>query len=101
MTGDGVHRIFELQSTIVQDGRDGAMRQNGLQGTGSGPCQVETEFDLDFSYDDVDHKKPHIFNQIQVARGGGFEQADGPTSTEDSGLLRRQRLYNSEPMAQR
>lgn len=101
LTGDGMHRIFELQSTIAQDEPDAGKRPDGSQDTGNGPSHVEAEFDLDFSYDGLDDKDSHIFNQIQVARGGASEQTSGPTPTEDSGFLRRQRLYNSEPMAQR
>lgn len=101
LTGDGMHRIFELQSTIAQDEPDAGKRPDGSQDTATGPSHVEAEFDLDFSYDGLDDKDSHIFNQIQVARGGASEQTSGPTPTEDSGFLRRQRLYNSEPMAQR
>lgn len=99
LTGDGTHRIFELQSKIVQNGFD--KRQDESRNTENEPSNVEAEFDLDFSYDSLGHEDSHIFNQVQVARGSNSNQMDNSASAEDVGLLRRERLYNSKPMAQR
>lgn len=105
---DGTHKIFELQSTII--GKEGT-RAEKLSASGKGldpqalECgsegNVETEFDLDFTYDDLASKNQHIFNQIQVVRGGGFDNAGESEAIDDIGLLRRKRFYDSEPMLQR
>lgn len=97
LAGDaGVHRIFELQSTITQD-------ESGVERTQTSetePPKVQTEFDLDFSYDGLECRDPHVFNQIQVGRGSQAMQM-GESPSEDVGLARKRRLYNSEPMLQR
>ncbi|KAI2917593.1 hypothetical protein CBS147320_9236 [Aspergillus niger] len=101
---DGTHKIFELQSTMVQDGEDAAKSHtkpsddSDEKGPGSSP--IKTEFDLDFTYDGLACKNSHhVFNQLQVSRGlaDGGDESGG----EDQGILRRKRHFNSEPMFQR
>ena len=96
---DAMHRIFELQSTIVQGGHDSGKELNEAQeGTES---KIQTKFDIDFTYDGEESDNSHIFNQIQVSRGITPNRVDHSTSTHDIGSVRRQRHYNSEPMLQR
>lgn len=102
---DGVHKIFELQSTIVPDDE---VAEHSTQGPKTHADQVEntegpkpqTTFELDFTYNGLDSNTAHIFNQLQVSRGITTERK-GQSPTEDLGTVRRQRLYNSEPMFQR
>lgn len=91
-----MHRIFELQSTIVRDEPD----VERTQASQTESSKIQTEFDLDFSYDGLECKDPQVFNQIQVARGNQAMKL-GESPPEDIGLARKQRLYNSEPMLQR
>lgn len=101
LAGDaGTHRIFELQSTIIQDEPDAERRLDGTQGTETESSKVQTKFDVDFSYDGLECKDPHIFNQVQVARGNQATQV-GRSRAEDMGIVRKQRSYNLEPMLQR
>ena len=94
-----MHRIFELQSTIVQGGHDSGKELNEAQeGTES---KIQTKFDIDFTYDGEESDNSHIFNQIQVSRGITPNRVDHSTSTHDIGSVRRERHYNSEPMLQR
>ncbi|KAJ5819130.1 hypothetical protein N7474_004721 [Penicillium riverlandense] len=92
---DGTHNIFELQSTIVQD----AGQHRSLNEDGS--SEVETKFDIDFTYGGEDSKTPHIFNQIQVTRGsepGNQTASLDASGSGDIGHLRKLRLYHSKPM---
>ena len=94
-----MHRIFELQSTVVQDGPDGIMQlDEGQEDTES---KIQTEFDVDFTYDNLECANAHVFNQIQVSRGINPKQVDPSVPTHDIGSVRRRRHYNSEPMLQR
>ncbi|PYI01773.1 protein dml1 [Aspergillus sclerotiicarbonarius CBS 121057] len=101
---DSIHKIFELQSTIVQDDEDSAKTHtkplDDVDEIGSERSPIKTEFDLDFTYDGLDSRKSHhIFNQLQVSRGVNNRKDE--SSGEDLGILRRRRHYNSEPMFQR
>ncbi|KAJ5578683.1 uncharacterized protein N7459_007647 [Penicillium hispanicum] len=90
---DGRQNIFELQSTINPKNHE---RKPLNEEEASKPT---TEFDIDFTYDEDQSKSPHIFNQVQVMRGG--EPRETPESRDDDvGRLRKLRLYNSEPMLQ-
>lgn len=73
---DGTHKIFELQSTIVPDEEKDAAKsfvRKLHDNAQSLECEfseeLETKFDLDFTYDDPSGKARHVFNQIQVIRG--------------------------------
>ncbi|PYI27024.1 protein dml1 [Aspergillus indologenus CBS 114.80] len=102
---DGVHKIFELQSTIVPDeevaehSTQGPKAHAGQEENTDGP-KPRTRFELDFTYNGLGSDTAHIFNQLQVSRGITTERK-GQSSAEDVGTVRRQRLYNSEPMFQR
>ena len=101
---DSIHKIFELQSTIVRDDADSAKPHTSPSTdagqTGSENSPIKTEFDLDFAYDGLESQKSHhIFNQLQVSRG--VDNSENEASGEDQGILRRRRHYNSEPLFQR
>ncbi|KAI9932143.1 hypothetical protein ASPWEDRAFT_59420 [Aspergillus wentii DTO 134E9] len=98
---DGIHKIFELQSSISGDEEIHAKGTNRGEDTGDGSSKVTTKFDLDFTYDESSSNEAHIFNQMQVSRGFEPEQKDDSASHEDLGLSRKLRLFNSEPMHQR
>lgn len=73
---DGTHKIFELQSTIVPDEEKDAaksfvrkLHDNAQSLEREFSEELETKFDLDFTYDDPSGKARHVFNQIQVIRG--------------------------------
>ena len=102
LTGDdGIHKIFELQSSISEDGTHTERpRSSEDQDPENDFPKVATQFDLDFSYDTPDSGNAHTFNQIQVARGISAEERHEPTG-DDLGLRRRLRLYNSEPIVER
>ncbi|KAJ5091172.1 hypothetical protein NUU61_006042 [Penicillium alfredii] len=93
---DGTHNIFELQSTINQDflGRKKQPSEN------ESSSKTETNFDIDFTYNEDEIKPAHIFNQVQVTRGNEPGQDAASTDDGDTGRLRKLRLYNSEPMLQ-
>lgn len=96
ITGDdGTHSIFELQSIINpgEHGKKVAADENGK------PI-AQGEFDIDFTYDGERSKASHIFNQVQVIRGGQEEEIPD-SAGEDIGRIRKLRLYTSEPMLQR
>ena len=91
---DGRHTIFELQSTInPKNTKDKDSAEGELP-------KAETEFDIDFTYGDIDSQNAHIFNQVQVTRGDEPGKAE-ESSEDDLGRLRKLRLYNSEAMLQR
>lgn len=104
---DGIHKIFELQSSILTDEAQRTVDSkltNGADPSEDESSQVKTEFDVDFSYDSGDSSKSHIFNQVQVSRGFDPEQKnnDGPPTEDiDLGMRRKLRLHNSQPMFQR
>lgn len=96
LTGaDGTHNIFELQTTFNpgEHGKKLATKEDGS-------AQAESEFDIDFTYDGESSNTSHIFNQVQVMRGSELEQPS-ESAKEDIGLIRKLRLYGSEPMLQR
>lgn len=99
---DGSHRVFELQSSILTNGENAR-----AEATEDDTSQVETKFDVDFTYDNNDSKTAKIYNQVQVTRGADPEQQNRNESTyssvedRDIGFRRKQRLYSSEPMLQR
>ncbi|RAL16706.1 misato family protein [Aspergillus homomorphus CBS 101889] len=102
---DGVHKIFELQSTIVPEDENTERPNQGFttqaqQAEDKEDTKSNAKFELDFTYDGLDSDKAHIFNQLQVSRGIITTRKD-QSSEEDLGTVRRQRLYNSEPMFQR
>lgn len=92
---DGTHTIFELQSSInkINDGHTTTSSNEDE------PAKVETEFDIDFTYDG--EEKGHIFNQVQVSRGDEPERASESAQDQDVGKMRKLRLNNSESMLQR
>lgn len=95
--GDGTHNIFELQASINP-------REHGHKAptVEDGSSKAEHEFDIDFTYDGEHSKAAHLFNQVQVMRGSRTGEAGNTESAEqDSGRLRKLRLYNSEPTLQR
>lgn len=104
---DGIHKIFELQSSIFTDGEAqytaAAKPTNGAEPSDDESSQVKTEFDVDFSYDSGDSSKSHMFNQVQVLRGIDPEKSNNglPTEDIDLGMRRKLRLHNSQPMFQR
>ena len=92
---DGTHNIFELQSTIVHDGGHRPLNEDGSS-------EVETQFDIDFTYGDEDRTTPHIFNQVQVMRGNEPHQTGSSIDASgDIGHRRKLRLYDSKPMLHR
>ena len=110
LTGDdGIHKILELQSSILTDNKDqtptAKKHLNGanVSNDDDGSSQVKTEFDVDFTYDSDDSKTSHIFNQVQVTRGFDPElsNASAGEGITDIGLRRKLRFYNSQPMLQR
>ena len=110
LTGDdGIHKILELQSSILADNKDqppsADKQSNGadVSNDDDGSSQVKTEFDIDFTYDSDDSKASHIFNQVQVTRGFDPEllNASAAEGITDIGMRRKQRFYNSQPMLQR
>ncbi|PWY90127.1 protein dml1 [Aspergillus heteromorphus CBS 117.55] len=101
---DSIHKIFELQSTIVTD--EGHADQRRAKPTSDidgedAKSQIQTEFDLDFTYDGIDSRKSHIFNQLQISRGMDPREQEEPIAKEEEAMLRRKRHFNSEPMFQR
>lgn len=103
---DGIHKIFELQSSILTDNEAQHLTKptNGAGLSEDESSQVKTEFDVDFSYDSRYSNKSHIFNQVQVSRGIDPEQKKNdlpPTEDIDLGMRRKLRLHNSQPMFQR
>lgn len=101
---DSIHKIFELQSTIVHDGEDAAKSptkpsdDSDEKEPGSSP--IKKDFDLDFTYDGLTcQKSHHVFNQLQVSRG--VADRENESGGEDQGILLRKRHFNSEPMFQR
>ncbi|KAA8651562.1 misato family protein [Aspergillus tanneri] len=85
---DGIHNIFELQSTIISS----EAKEDELS-------KVQKEYDLDFTYDSPKGNKSHIFNQVQVRRGVD-DAREGDSSGKDLSMLRRERAFNSEPSIQ-
>lgn len=104
---DGIHKIFELQSSILTDNETPhttvTKSTNGTEPSEDESSQVKTEFDVDFTYDFGDSSTSHIFNQVQVTRGIGPSQKENDPSPKeiDLGMRRKLRLYNSQPMFQR
>lgn len=96
---DGVHKIFELQSRVMQDRAQDTNGSKGLTGESVG-ASAQKAFNLNFSHDDVSSKEPHVFNQIEVTRDSEPKAVDDEM-TEDPAIVRRERFYNSEPMLQR
>lgn len=100
---DGVHKIFELQSRVIQDGGHGtngfAAKSEQVNGEDAG-AKPQTRFDLNFSNEDVRSNEPHLFNQVEVSRGSRPQALDDEESG-DPALVRRERFYSSEPMLQR
>ncbi|KAI9043010.1 misato family protein [Aspergillus affinis] len=94
---DSIHRIFELQSSILRTVDDEKQSSNSKgSNEGDESSKVQKEFDLDFSYDSLDSNTSHIFNQLKVRRGiEGTE--DKIPSMKDLSLIRKERTYNSEP----
>ncbi|KAJ5901574.1 hypothetical protein N7495_002102 [Penicillium taxi] len=89
---DGRHTIFELQSTINPKDKEESQ-------TDEQTSKPETEFDIDFTYGGEHNKTVHIFNQVQVNRGGEFGTSS-ESQGNDIGHLRKLRLYNSQSMLQ-
>ena len=98
--GDSTRRIFELQSSLLPDSHAAGLHHNE-EAAEEESSKTQTEFDLDFSHDGptAELENSHIFNQVQVIRGVDHSQGGEPSA--DAGLMRKQRLYNSEPMLHR
>ncbi|PKY09086.1 tubulin nucleotide-binding domain-like protein [Aspergillus campestris IBT 28561] len=103
---DSSHNIFELQSTIIQN-QDKYRQQHPVSAgvsedtddRGSHPAEAQTKFDIDFTYDGFEGERPHVFNQLLVMRGIESPEDESP-SYEDTGLQRKKRHYDSQPMFQ-
>ncbi|KAL4787512.1 tubulin domain-containing protein [Aspergillus varians] len=104
---DSTRRIFELQASILQPEDQDKRRQKLMkrpstaEPSESGSSKVRTEFDLNFTYDSPISDKSHVFNQLQVLRGAKPDDEDEEPSEADPGVIRKMRLYNSEPMFHR
>ncbi|KAL4934404.1 misato family protein [Aspergillus undulatus] len=106
---DSIRRIFELQASIIPSADHDNQRQkptkrpNQIEPSGPGSSKVKTEFDIDFTYDGANSDKANVFNQLQVFRGAepDDEDEDEHPLEEDLGILRKMRLYNSQPMFHR
>ncbi|EAW07322.1 misato family protein [Aspergillus clavatus NRRL 1] len=94
---DGMHKIFELQSTILPEDKTPTGAAGGNEASTEATSKVKTEFDMDFTYDDPQNRNSHIFNQVQITRGYS-PVTDEASIREDLGLSRKKRFYNSEPM---
>ncbi|KAL4871293.1 hypothetical protein BDV12DRAFT_183923 [Aspergillus spectabilis] len=102
---DSSRRIFELQASIVPPKEDQnnqhpqpTKRVNKMESSEPGSSKARVKFDLDFTYDRPDSDESHIFNQLQVLRGAEPDDEDQEPFSEDLGMTRKVRLYNSEPM---
>lgn len=100
---DNNRKIFELESTLIDNERNCAEKPNGkqshdvAQSTQDGMVEeIETRFDLDFTYDDPTGQNQHIFNQTQVVRGVEL----GAQTSFNRGCT-VQRFYTSEQTLQR
>ncbi|KAL2833540.1 tubulin domain-containing protein [Aspergillus pseudoustus] len=101
---DSIRRIFELQASITlpkgTNDSSNTTRAGKVGPSEQGTSKVKTKFDLDFTYDSPDNEDAHIFNQLQVLRGDEPDE-DETSPKEDLGMLRKMRLYSSEPMFHR
>ncbi|OJJ45581.1 hypothetical protein ASPZODRAFT_133421 [Penicilliopsis zonata CBS 506.65] len=106
---DDMRRIFELQSSIIQDGSGKGTgvstdrtRDESISVEKRGTLRkAESQFDIDFTYDNFKGKEIHVFNQIEVTRGISGKDRDESNCNEDQGFARKQRFYDSEPALQR
>ncbi|KAL1963648.1 hypothetical protein VTN77DRAFT_7969 [Rasamsonia byssochlamydoides] len=99
----GTQKIFELHSTIVTE-QSQAPEKRAPWATAKvdkpkTETEAKTDFDINLTYDDVAPKDLTVFSQIQILRGRKPDDEQPPA--EDLGLLRRKRLYDSEPMVER
>ncbi|KAL6238933.1 hypothetical protein BDW75DRAFT_199932 [Aspergillus navahoensis] len=104
---DSIRRIFELQASIVPPAEDHKNVRtkttkplDKVESSELESSKMKTEFDLDFTYGSSSDKS-HVFNQLQVLRGVESDDAEEESSEADLGVLRKMRLYNSEPMFHR
>ncbi|KAL4970419.1 misato family protein [Aspergillus stella-maris] len=106
---DSIRRIFELQASIIPPEDQKTPRQvstrqsNQIESSGPDSSKIKTEFDLDFSYESSSSNTSHIFNQLQVYRGAEPDDEDEEEQPLEGnlGILRKMRLYNSQPMFHR
>ncbi|KAL2871938.1 misato family protein [Aspergillus lucknowensis] len=104
---DSIRRIFELQASIslpegTDNGQDSKFEwPSRVESSEPGSSMAKSEFDLDFTYDKADREGSRIFNQLQVLRGDWpDDEAEAPPG-EDLGMIRKMRLYSSDPMFHR
>ncbi|KAL3463255.1 tubulin nucleotide-binding domain-like protein [Aspergillus heterothallicus] len=101
---DSIRRIFELHASITLpkeiDDAPKPVRASDMESSEPGSSKVNTKFDLDFTYDIPVGDECHIFNQLQVLRGDEPDEDDASPEA-DLGMLRKMRLYSSEPMFHR
>lgn len=101
----GVYKVFELQSSVIPDKESRSEQSFGLENLGLNKKvkeedELETEFDLNFTYNDRTGET-HIFNQVEVVRGLEPEKKEEPLFAEDPGLARKRRLFESGSIYER
>lgn len=96
----GTHKIFELQSSIIsQTPEKHAPWVTPNQNKQETEVEAKTDFDINFTYDDLSTDNLTVFNQVQILRGREPDSEQPPA--EDLGLIRKQRLFGSQPMVER
>ncbi|RDW90120.1 misato family protein [Aspergillus mulundensis] len=100
---DSIRRIYELQASLVPpaaDDKNANPKPNQAESSNPPSSRVKTEFDVDFTYD-LRSDESHVFNQLQVLRGVEPEDDEEEPLEANLGMVRKMRLYNSEPMFHR
>ncbi|KKA24155.1 MtDNA inheritance protein Dml1 [Rasamsonia emersonii CBS 393.64] len=96
----GTHKIFELQSSIIsQVPENRAPWVTTNENKQETEAEAKTDFDINLTYDDLTTENLTVFNQVQVLRGREPDSEQPPA--EDLGLIRKQRLFDSQPMVER